>query len=216
MSDLPRPRVLIADDHTLIAEAFNKMLEADFDVVGIVHDGRGLIHAAQRLEPDVILVDIGLPLLNGLEAAQRIKRVLPEVKIVCVTISHDPDLVAEAFRRGASGYLSKAGAASELFAAIHKALQGGSYVSPSLLMTTSKSSTDGHGQGPAMTQLTERQVEVLQLLAEGRSMKEVAAVLNLATRTVAFHKYRIREHLRLNNDAETVRFAVRNHVVSSS
>lgn len=216
MSDTSHPRVLIADDHTLVAEAFNKILESDFDVVGIVQDGRDLVDAAQRMQPDVILVDIGMPLLNGLEATQRIKHILPEVKIVCVTINHDPDLVAEAFRRGASAYLSKAAAASELFAAIHKALQGESYVSPLLLTATSKSSTDGREQGLAITQLTERQVEVLQLLAEGRSMKEVAAVLNLATRTVAFHKYRIREHLRLNNDAEVVRFAVRNHVVGTS
>src|SRR2546423_1119567 len=113
MPGTSRPRILIADDHVLIADAFNKLLANDFDVVGMVHDGRSLILAAERLQPDAILVDIGMPLLNGLEAAQRIKRTLPKVKIIYVTINQDPDLVSEALRRGASAYLSKAAAARE-------------------------------------------------------------------------------------------------------
>ena len=198
-----RPRILIADDHVLIAEAFNRLLANDFDVVAMVHDGRSLIQAAERLQPDVILVDIGMPLLNGLEAAQRIKRTSPNVKIIYVTINHDPDLVEEALKRGASAYLSKTAAASELVSAINRALSSDCHVFPSPML-----------QEPSPEpQLTDRQVEVLQLLAEGRSMKEAAAVLNLATRTVAFHKYRIMENLHLRNDAEVVQYAMHHHVI---
>jgi DNA-binding NarL/FixJ family response regulator len=210
-----RPRILIADDHALIAEAFNKLLFNDFDVVATVHDGRSLMLMAERLRPDVILVDIGMPILNGLEAAQRIKRVLPEVKVIYVTINHDPSLVAEAFRRGASGYLSKSAAASELIAAIRHALSGDRYVSARINTEFSNSSTQSKESLPIGPRLTDRQIEVLQLLAEGKSMKEAAAVLNLTTRTVAFHKYRIMENLQLRNDAEVVQYAVRNHVIFS-
>jgi len=213
MLNTSRPRVLIADDHALIAEALRKLLANDFDVVAIAHDGRSLMATAEALQPDVILVDIGMPLLNGLEAAQRIKRTLPDVKVVYVTINHDPSLVAEAFRRGASGYLSKTAAASELIAAIHHALSGDRYVSSLLDAGLTNSSTQPRESSPAEPQLTERQIEVLQLLAEGKSMKEAAAVLNLTTRTVAFHKYRIMENLQLRNDAEVVQYAVKHHVI---
>jgi len=210
MPGASRPRILIADDHALIAEAFNKLLATAFDVVATVYDGRSLIETAQRLQPDVILADIGMPLLNGLEAAQRIKRTLPHVKIIYVTINHDPDVVAEAFRRGASGYLSKTAAVAELVAAIYQALNGDCYLSPQLQSAASSSRTQQALPEPL---LTERQVDVLQLLAEGRSMKEAAAVLNLTTRTVAYHKYRIMGNLHLRNDAEVVQYAMRHHVV---
>lgn len=213
MLSTSRSRVLIADDHALIAEAFRKLLAAEFDVVAIVHDGRSLMATAEALKPDVILVDIGMPLLNGLEAAQRIKRTLPDVKVVYVTINHDPGLVAEAFRRGASGYLSKTAAASELTAAIHHALSGDRYVSSQLKTGLTRSSAPAHEFSSSEPQLTDRQIEVLQLLAEGKSMKEAAAVLNLTTRTVAFHKYRIMENLQLRNDAEVVQYAVKHHLI---
>lgn len=206
-----RPRILIADDHTLVADAFKKMLAAEFDVVATVHDGRNLIAVARKLQPDVILVDIGMPILNGLDAAQRIKRMLPNVKIIYITINHDPDLISEALAKGASGYICKTSAASELPEAIYSALRGDVYVSSRL--------GNGNGNGGALKlnglpgRLTERQVDVLQLLAEGRSMKEVAAELNLTTRTVAFHKYRIMQHLQLRNDAEVVQYAMRHHVI---
>lgn len=208
-----RPCILIADDHVLIADAFTKLLAREFDVVATVSDGRSLILAAQRFQPDAILVDIGMPLLNGLEAAQQIKRMLPNVKIIYVTINHDPDIVAEAFRRGASGYLPKTAAASELVGAIRQALNGELYLSPLLGSSSAGSSASFRQAPPAPTALTPRQLEVLQLLAEGKSMKEAAAVLNLTTRTVAFHKYRIMEHLQLRNDAELVQYAMRHHVV---
>jgi DNA-binding NarL/FixJ family response regulator len=207
-----RPRIVIADDHTLIAEAFHKLLENEFEVVATVHDGHSLIEAARKLHPDVILVDIGMPLLNGLEAAQRVKRTLPDIKIIYVTINRDPDLVAEAFRGGASGYLPKTAAASELVSAIYKALNGECYVSPQLKPVAGDSRANQSELLPE-TQLTDRQVEVLQLLAEGRSMREAASVLNLTARTVAFHKYRIMENLHLRNDAEVVQYALRHHVV---
>jgi DNA-binding NarL/FixJ family response regulator len=223
MRETSRPRVLIADDHALIAEALNKLLDAEFDVVGIVHDGRRLVQTAQELRPDVILVDIGMPLLNGMQAAQRIKRLLPAVKLVYVTINQDPDLIAEAFRRGASGYLPKTSAGSELVVAIRTVLRGEMYVSPLLAKLEENEKPRDYKETieinsrpveePACKVLTDRQLEVLQLLAEGKSMKEVAAVLNLATRTVAFHKYRLMQNLHLKNDAEVVQYAIRQRII---
>jgi DNA-binding NarL/FixJ family response regulator len=207
MHGASRPRIVIADDHTLIAEAFDKLLENEFEVVARVQDGHSLIEAARKLHPDVVLVDIGMPLLNGLEAAQRIKRTQPDIKIIYVTINRDADVVAEAFRGGASGYLPKTAAASELVFAIYQALKGECYLSPQIKPLT------GDSRAIPETQLTERQVEVLQLLAEGRSMREAASVLKLTARTVAFHKYRIMENLHLRNDAEVVQYALRHHVV---
>lgn len=206
-----KPRIVIADDHTIIADAFKQLLATDFDVVAIVHDGRELINAAREFKPDVITVDIGMPLLNGLQAAVRIKRILPETKLVCVTVNRDTDLLEQAFRCGASAYLPKTAAGSELVEAIHKVLRGEKYVSRQLegpsVVPTVEPSTEPH--------ITDRQLEVLQLLAEGKSMKEVAAVLNLATRTVAFHKYRLMQSLNLKNDAEVVQYAVRKRITFS-
>jgi DNA-binding NarL/FixJ family response regulator len=210
-----RPRVLIADDHTLIAEAFHQLLVQEFDIVAIVHDGRRLMEAAQELRPDVILVDIGMPLLNGLQAAGSIKRLLPNVKLVYVTVNDDAELVAEAFRRGASAFLPKTSAGSELVTAIHTVLDGGTYVS-SLLPTAVAHSGEAVADDRVETtrpDLTDRQLEVLQLLAEGKSMKEAASVLNLTTRTVAFHKYRLMQNLQLKNDAEVVQYALRRHII---
>jgi DNA-binding NarL/FixJ family response regulator len=209
-----KPRIVIADDHAIIADAFKHLLATDFDVVAIVHDGRQLIEAASQFKPDVITVDIGMPLLNGLQATVRIKRMLPETKLVCVTVNRDVDLLEQAFRCGASAYLPKTSAGSELVDAIHKVLQGENYVSPQLaapaIVPTVPPAT-----GPSEPHVTDRQLEVLQLLAEGKSMKEVAAVLNLATRTVAFHKYRLMQTLNLKNDAEVVQYAVRKRITFS-
>ena len=135
MSETSRPRILIADDHVLVADAFKRFLATDFDVVATVHDGRSLIQAANTLRPDVILADIGMPFLNGLNAAERIKRALPKVHLIYVTINQDPGIIAEAFRLGASGYLLKTSAASELAKAIHCVMQGKRYLSPSLAVS---------------------------------------------------------------------------------
>jgi DNA-binding NarL/FixJ family response regulator len=209
MQSAGRPRILIADDHTLIAEAFKELLATDFDIVGVVHDGRLLLQKAQELKPDVVLVDIGMPLLNGLQAAQKIKRILPDTKLVYVSVNQDPDLVMEAFRQGASAYLPKTSAGSELVVAIQMAMKGEVYLSPALSPNTDEAPVGQSGEAV----LTERQLEVLQLLAEGKSMKEVAAVLNLTTRTVAFHKYRLMHHLHLKNDAEVVQYALSRHII---
>jgi DNA-binding NarL/FixJ family response regulator len=210
---MSRPSVLLADDHTLLLEAFQKLLAEDCEVVGMVADGRALIAAALKLRPDVVVVDVAMPLLNGLDAARQIKLLLPETRIVFLTMNEDPDLAAEAFRAGASGYLLKRSAASELLTAIREVVQRRSYVTP--LVTEGLVGSMMHGadsQRPAK-QLTARQREVLQLLAEGHSMKEVAAILNIATRTVAFHKYRIMEQLQIKTTAELIQFAIKHHIV---
>jgi DNA-binding NarL/FixJ family response regulator len=211
-----RPTILIADDHNLMAELCKRLLETEFDVVGTVNDGRALLRAAQELKPQVIVVDIGMPLLNGLDAGEQVKRLLPAVKLVFLTMSTESELAAEAFRRGASAYLVKTCATDELVVAVRNVLRGVSYISPSI--TRHKIDfllRQGKPRVRARRRLTERQREVLQLLAEGRSMKEVAAVLGLSARTVAFHKYRIMEALGLKNNAELVQFAVREHIVAA-
>ena len=210
------PRVLIADDHTLVAEACRKLLEADYDVVQTVSDGRALVRAVAEFRPHLVIVDVAMPLLNGLDAAQQAKELVPSVKLIFLTMNHDADLAAEAFRRGASGYLLKTCAASELAIAVREVLRGKSYLSPLIakdtvdfLIRQDKKFVDESDK------LTERQREVLQLLAEGKCMKEVAAVLNLTTRTVAFHKYRIMEVLNVRTNAELVQYAIRNHLIAA-
>ena len=209
---MSRPRVLLADDHTLLLGAFEKLLSEDCDVVGQVSDGRALVAAAEELKPDIVVLDISMPLLNGLEAARQIKRKLPGTKLVFVTMNEDTDLAADAFRAGASGYLLKQSATSELMAAIRQVMEGRSYVTP-LITEGLMGSLMNHDESAPGHELTPRQREVLQLLAEGRSMKEVASLLSLTPRTVAFHKYRIMEQLKIKSSAELVQYAVKHHIV---
>ena len=204
-------RVLLADDHALILGAFEKLLSGECDVVGQVSDGRALIEAAEKLQPDVIVLDISMPNMSGLEAARQIRRQLPRVKLVFLTMYEDADLVAEAFRAGASGYLLKSSAVPELATARREVMQGRSYVTP-LVTGGLVGSLLGVGQH-ATADLTDRQREVLRLLAEGRSMKEVGTVLNLAPRTVAFHKYRMMHQLNVKSTAELIQYAVRHRIV---
>ena len=211
-----RSRILIADDHNLVAELCKRLLETDFDVVGIVSDGRALVRAAGELRPDVVVLDIAMPILNGLDAGQQVKEILPTVKLVYLTMNSDVDVAAEAFGRGASGYLLKTCAAAEMVAAVRDVLRGESYLSKGL----SRDAIDcWRWQHKKLVQeedrLTKRQREVLQLLAEGKVMKEVADVLNMTTRTVAYHKYRMMEVLGAKNSAELVKYAVRNHMVAA-
>ena len=207
-----RPRVLLADDHSLVLGAFENLLSGECDIVGQVADGRALIDAAEKLKPDVIVLDIGMPLLNGLEAGRQIKRRLREVKLVFLTMHEDADLAADAFRSGASAYLLKRSAASELVTAIREVMQGRSYVTPLITAGLVGSLLNVDEQKPA-PELTPRQREILQLLAEGRSMKEVGNLLNLTARTVAFHKYRIMDQLKVKSTAELIQYAVRHHIV---
>jgi DNA-binding NarL/FixJ family response regulator len=204
--------VLLADDHELLLGAFDSLLAGECQVVGHVSDGRALVATALTLVPDLIILDISMPLLNGLEAGRQIKQKLPHVKLVFVTMNEDPDLAAEAFRAGASAYLLKRCAAAELVAAIHDVLRGRSYVTPLITegLVGSLMEADGATAG---SELTPRQREILQLLAEGRSMKEVAAVLDVTPRTVAFHKYRMMAHLKVKTTAELIRYAVKQHIV---
>jgi DNA-binding NarL/FixJ family response regulator len=207
-----RPRVLLADDHTLLLGAFEKLLSAECDIVGQVSDGRALVAAAEALKPDLIVLDISMPLMNGLEAGRQIKQRLPQVKLVFLTMNEDADLAAEAFRSGASGYLLKRSAASELATAIREVMHGRSYVTPLITegLVGALMQFDEHNP---VRELTPRQREVLQLLAEGRSMKDVASVLKLTPRTVAFHKYRMMEQLNVKSTAELVQYAVKHHIV---
>jgi DNA-binding NarL/FixJ family response regulator len=209
---MARPRVLLADDHTLLVGAFEKLLAGECDIVGQVADGRALLAAAETLKPDVIVLDISMPLLNGLEAGRQIKHKLRNVKLVFVTMNEDPDLAAEAFRCGASAYLLKRSAASELLTAIREVMKERSYITPLLTAGLVGSLIHGDEHRPA-NELTSRQREVLQLLAEGHSMKEVASVLNLTPRTVAFHKYRMMEQLKVKSTAELVQYAVKHYIV---
>ena len=211
-----RPRILIADDHTLVAELCKGLLETDFDVVGVVGDGRALVHAAGKLRPDVVVLDVAMPILNGLDAGQQVKELLPAVKLVYLTMNPDSDVAAEAFTRGASGYLLKTCAASEMVLAVREVLRGKTYVSRALSQDTIDCLRWQHKKLVQEDQrLTVRQREVLQLLAEGKVMKEVGAILHMSTRTVAYHKYRMMEVLGAKSSAELVKYAVRTHMVAA-
>jgi DNA-binding NarL/FixJ family response regulator len=207
-----KPRVLLADDHALILGAFEKLLAGECDIVGQVGDGRALVAAVETLNPDVVVLDISMPLLNGLEAGRQIKQKSRNVKLVYLTMNEDPDLAAEAFRAGASGYLLKSSAASELTTAIREVAQGRSYITPLVAGGLVEALQHTSDRKPG-DDLTPRQREVLQLLAEGRSMKEVAALLNLTPRTVAFHKYQMMEQLKVKSTAELIQYAVKHHIV---
>lgn len=209
------PRILIADDHALVAEAFKKLLDIEYEVVGTVSDGRTLVRAALELKPDLITIDIAMPVLNGFDAGQQIKGLLPSAKLIFLTTNHDTDLVAEAFRRGASGFLLKSRAASELTIAVRQVLRGYSYLSPGIAKDTVDFLLHQDKKRIEADRLTGRQCEVLQLLAEGKCMREVGSILNVTPRTVAFHKYRIMEVLNLKSNAELVQYAVRNHLIAA-
>ena len=199
-----------------MAESVEKLLETVFDVVGIVKDGHAMIRAAADLKPDLILIDVGMPVMNGLDAGGRVKEILPAIKLVYLTMNPDPELAVEAFRRGASGYLLKTAAASELVTVIRQVLRGKSYLSPilkddaNLLQWQQKPVVVDEGE-----RLTARQREVLQLLAKGKRMKEVGILLKLTPRTVAYHKYRIMAVLGIDTSAELLRYALRNDIVAA-
>jgi len=208
------PRILLADDHTMLLEAFRRLLEGKCEVVGAVSDGRALLREAPVLKPDVLVIDIGMPLLNGLEAGRQLKEMLPSVKLIFLTMNEDSDLAAEAMRSGASAYLLKSSAASELFRAIQDVLKGKTYVTPKIARGMEQAFIRYPRGRRHKKSLTARQREVIQLLAEGKSMKEAADFLNVTPRTVAFHKYRIMEELGLKTSADLVQFAIKNRIVA--
>jgi DNA-binding NarL/FixJ family response regulator len=210
---MDRPRILIADDHTLVAEAFKNLIEPEYHVIKMVADGRSLLTAAKELKPDLVLLDLGMPLLNGLDAGLELKKLLPKTKLIVLTMNQDADVASKALRQWASGYLLKKSAGIELKKAIFEVLRGHSYVTPSIAQKLmDEFIRDPHPD--RSKELTQRQRQVLQLLAEGRSMKEAAAILDIAVRTIAFHKYRIMEDFGLKTNADLVRFALREHIIS--
>jgi DNA-binding NarL/FixJ family response regulator len=206
---MQRPRIVLADDHTLLVDALKNLIEPEFEVVGTFNDGQALVEAAAELNPTVVVLDISMPTMNGLNAGQRLKQMMPMVKLVYLTMNHDPDVAGEAFRLGASAFVLKNSAATELLQAIRKVVRGGYYVTPLMTKGMDGSVVQYFKQRKAKYPLTLRQKEVLQLLAEGRSMKEVAFVLNVSPRTVAFHKYTMMEHLQIRSNAELIEYALR-------
>lgn len=207
-------RVLLADDHVLVAEGIQKLLEPEFELVGIVADGRSLVTAAAKLQPDIAVVDISLPLLNGLDASRHVKKANPDIKIIILTMHSEPNFVTQAFRVGVSGYVLKQSVGSELVQAIREVLKGRTFVSPMVTQslvdqavnpTSSASTSESNGFAQS---LSSRQREVLQLVAEGKATKEIASILNVSIKTVEFHKTRIMKELRLRTAAELTKYAI--------
>jgi DNA-binding NarL/FixJ family response regulator len=212
---MTRPRILLADDHCVVAEGLRSLLEPHFDVVGIVSDGRALLTAAKTLDPDVIVLDISMPSLNGIEAARQMRAAKSRAKMVFLTMHREVTYAVRALETGASGFLLKHSAPSELVTAIQEALKGGTYVTPQIAGDLVHGSRDGATAGAVvMRELTPRQREVLQLVAEGHSAKEVAAVLHISVRTAEFHKARLMESLGVETTAELVQYAIRTGVCS--
>ncbi len=207
-------RILIADDHRLVAEACKRLLEPEFEVVGIVADGRSLLRAAQELRPDLIILDVTMPELNGLDAGEQIKTKNRNVKLVYLTMNPRADVAAEAFRRGASGYVLKQCTSMELINAIRRVLHNEAYLSPLITKDTVEFLLRSGASFDEKKHLSCRQREVLQLLAEGRSMKEVAYRLCVQPGTIAFHKYKIMETLGVKSNAELIEYALKEHMLA--
>jgi DNA-binding NarL/FixJ family response regulator len=207
------PRLILADDHKLILDALKNLVEPEFEVVGMFPDGLSLLEAAPKLNPNIIVLDIGMPMMNGINAGQRLKQLMPSVRLIYLTMDEDPDMAAEAFRLGASGYLLKKSAGAELVQALRQVVRGGTYVTPLMTKDMVGSFIQNFKRRKSTNHLTLRQKEVLQLLAEGRSMKEVAFILNVSPRTVAFHKYTMMEHLNIRSSAQLIEYAMRSAVV---
>lgn len=214
---MKKPRILLADDHTLVLEGFQKLLEEHGDLVGTAEDGRSLVDAAARLQPDLVILDISMPRLNGIDAAKKLKKQLPDMKLIFVTMHADPAYVNEAFKAGASGYLLKRSASQELVQAIQSVMSGNYYVTPLITKDVIHSFlAPGQRVKPEMDDLTSRQREILQLVAEGFSAKEIAVQLNVSHRTVEFHKAKIMEQLDLHTTADLVKYAMAHGLVSAS
>jgi DNA-binding NarL/FixJ family response regulator len=209
-----RTRILLADDHTMICAGIAKLLEPHCEVVGSVEDGRALLKAADELKPDVVLLDVGMPLMNGLDAARELRKRMPHIKVIFLTMESDSYIAAEAFRAGASAYLLKTSQPTELLQAVHDAVRGVSYVTPQIRRAM-EDRFIRDPRGGAQKRLTGRQREVLQMLAEGRSMKEIAYVLEIAHRTVRFHKYQIMEELGITTNSALVKYAMRHGMISA-
>jgi len=212
---MQRTRVILADDHKLILDALKNLIEPEFEVVGTFGDGHALVEGAPELKPQVIVLDVGMPTMNGISAGQRLKQLMPNIKLIYLTMNEDPDLAAEAFRLGAKGYLLKSSAGSELVDALRSVVRGGSYMTPLMTEDVLGSFVNHFKNLKSTSHLTLRQKEVLQLLAEGRSMKEAAYILNVSPRTVAFHKYTMMEHLHIKTSAQLVQYALSTQLLAA-
>ena len=208
-------RILLADDHVPVAEGIQKLLEPEYELVGIVADGRSLVAAAAKLQPDMVVVDISLPLLNGLDASQQLKKNNPNLKIMVLTMHSEPNFVTQAFRVGVSGYVLKQSVGSELVQAIREVVKGRTFVSPMVAQSLvdqavnpASASFPGEVKIRFAQTLSARQREVLQLVAEGKATKEIASILNVSVKTVEFHKTRIMKELRLRTAAELTKYAI--------
>lgn len=210
-----RTRILLADDHTMVCAGLQKLLEPHYDVVGSVADGRALLKAAAKLKPDVVLLDLGMPLLNGLDAARELKKTVPGIKLIILTMNPDPDIASEAFRIGAAAYLLKTSEPSELLRAIHHVVRGISYVTPKISRAMEETFIRDPNALNRPRELTGRQREVLQMLAEGRSLKEIAYILQITHRTVRFHKARIMTELGITTNSELVKYAINHGIISA-
>jgi DNA-binding NarL/FixJ family response regulator len=206
---MPKPRILLADDHRIILDGLKRVLEPEFEVAGAVEDGRELLKAAARLRPDVIVADISMPYLNGLEAVRQIHKTHPEIKVVFLTMHAEVAYAINAFKAGASGYVLKNSASDELVTAIREALQGRTFVTALIAGELVQAYQDGENrQAVTAADLTSRQREVLHLLVQGCTCKDIATSLNISTKNVEYHKYRIMELLCTKTLAELVRHAV--------
>ena len=211
-----RIRVLLADDHPMVLEGVAKILEDEFDIVGKVEDGRALVAAAKELNPDIIVTDMTMPLLHGLEACRQLKRLVGS-KVIFLTMHADVAYAKEAFQAGASGYLLKRNAASELIAAIHTVIQGQTYVTPLVFGDDQRPiEYESRSQVPILKNLTPRQREVLQLIAEGQSTKEIAETLSLSVKTVDFHRAKLMENLHMQSNADLTKFALSHGLVEQA
>jgi DNA-binding NarL/FixJ family response regulator len=208
-----RPRVLLADDHLMVAEALKSLLAPEFDLVDVVEDGRALVEAAGRLRPDVIVADVTMPHLNGIDALVQLRQGGDRVPVVFLTMHRDASFARRALDAGASGFVLKHSAPAELVTAIRAALDGQTYLTPQLAGEVLQSIKEGPQQGGSLGALTPRQREVLQLAAEGQSAKQIAATLGISPRTVEFHKYQAMEALSLHSNAELIHFAIRHGLV---
>jgi DNA-binding NarL/FixJ family response regulator len=209
-----RPRVLLADDHRVVAEGLSRLLAEDFELVGMVEDGRALVAAAKKLQPDVIVADITMPHLNGIDAMVHLRKDNADVKVVFLTMHQDPAYARRALEAGAAGFVVKHSAPAELVMAIHAALKGQTFIAPTLASEVLRQVQHGSRETDSAQLMTPRQREILQLLAEGRSAKEIAATLAISPRTVEFHKYQMMEEHGLHSTAELVHFAIKHGIVT--
>ena len=210
---MKRTRILLADDHTMICAGFQKLLEPQHEVVGCVGDGRALLRAAAELKPDLVLLDVGMPLLNGLDAGRELKKLLPSIKLIFLTMNPDPAIASEALRIGALGYLLKNSEGDELLLAVHNALRGIPYVTPQIRQAIEQNFIRDPKFLSRPKHLTDRQCEVLQMLAEGKPMKEIAYILEISPRTVRFHKHQIMQELGITTTSELVQYAIKHAMI---